>query len=152
MLSLDAGWALQSAAYYGMSNDILVNNIFLINGAQINGVPLHRANLGIGYSDNQGWSGRLDGYYIGYPNGLNRQGYTFFNFNVGKQLTKQLALNLGVLNVFNSNVQQYGLIGFGPYVPENQFGTDTSPFQQGSAAEQFGLAPAQVFFSVSEKI
>jgi outer membrane receptor protein involved in Fe transport len=129
-----------------------VNNIFLINGSQISGVPLHRANFGIAYGDDQGWSGSLDGYFIGYPNGLNRPGYTYFNFNVAKQLTKQLALNFGVINVFNSNVSQWGLIGLAPYKPENQFGTDTSPLQQGSSAEEFGLAPAQAFFSLTEKI
>ena len=149
-LTFDGGYAVQSAAYYGMSDNILVNNTTLINGGQILSVPLQRGNLGVGYSDSNGWSGRLDGYYVGAPNSFNRPGYTYFNFNVAKTIVRGTTLNLGILNLFNSNAQQYGLIGLGLFKPENQFGTDTSALQQGS--EQYGLPLRQIWFTVTQKV
>jgi len=57
---------------------------------------------------------------------------------------------MGVSNLFNQVVDNYGRIGLGVYVPENQFGTDTSAVQQGS--ERFGLAPASVSFTIIQRI
>lgn len=149
-ITVDGGYAVQSAAFYGMNDNILTNNTTLVNGNQIYGVPLQRANLGIGYADGNGWAGRLDGYYVGAPNGFNRPPYTYFNFNVSKTLPQGLTLNLGVLNLFSSDAQQYGLIGLGVFKPENQFGTDTSSLQQGT--EEYGLPLQQVWLSLTEKI
>lgn len=149
-VTFDVGYAVQSAAYYGMNDDILVNNATLINGNQIDGIPLQRANLGIGWADPSGWSGSLETFYVGTPNGYNRPPYTYSNFNLAKQISPQLTANFGVLNLFDSNSQQYGLIGLGVFKPENQFGSDTNSFQQGT--EEFGLPLRQFWLSLTEKV
>ena len=150
-VTLDAGYAVQSAAYFGMSNDILSNNATLINGNQLDSVPLQRANFGIAYADDQnGWGWRLDNYYVGTPNGFNRPPYYYANFNIYKTVLKGTTLNLGVSNVFNSNAQQYGYIGSGVFKPENQFGSDQNAYQQGT--EEFGLPLQQFWLTLTQKI
>lgn len=64
--------------------------------------------------------------------------------------TISLTLNLGVLNLFDSDEQQYGLIGEELFKPENQFGSDTSSLQQGD--EEFGLPLRQVWLTMTTKI
>ena len=58
-------------------------------------------------------------------------------------------MNLGVANLFNQAVDNYGRIGSGVFIPENQFGTDANGIQQGT--ERFGLSPATISFTVIER-
>ena len=59
-------------------------------------------------------------------------------------------MNLGVSNLFSTDVDTYGRIGLGVFVAENQFGTDANAVQQGS--ELFGLSPLTVSFTVTQRI
>lgn len=148
---MDAQYAVQSAAYYGMPDNILSQDPSLINGAQVWGVPLHRAGLGIDYSNASGLDARLDGYYVGVPNGFNRTPYAYANFNVSKSFRQGLTLNLGVNNVFNSAASQYGYIGLGMFRPQNQFG-DPAATALSEGSELFGLPQRQIWLTVTRKI
>ena len=151
-LTLNPDYAVQSAAYYDMSNDILSQNPTLINGNQVSGIPLQRANLGLGYTNAQGIGMRLDGYYVASNNGLNRPAYTYFNYNISKTYTSAgLTVNLGVNNVFNSAVQQYGLVGLGTFQAQNQFG-DPAATALSEGREAFGLPERQFWLTLTRKI
>jgi outer membrane receptor protein involved in Fe transport len=150
-VDLNADWAVQSAVYDGMNDNILSQDPYLINGAQLWYVPLHRASVGIGYSNPSGFGTRLDGYYVGTPNGFQRSAYMYANFNISQAFEQHTILSFGVNNLFNSVAQQYGFIGLGQTRPQNQFG-DTTATALGEGIEQFGLPYRQVWLTVTEKI
>jgi outer membrane receptor protein involved in Fe transport len=64
-VSFDASFDVQSAAYLGVPQDILIANTALIDGGQIYGVPLRQGTAGLSYQDNDGVGARLDATYIG---------------------------------------------------------------------------------------
>jgi outer membrane receptor protein involved in Fe transport len=149
-VSLDANYNVQSAVFNGIPDSILSNNTTLINGQQFPGVPLHTANVGLGYANpRSGFGTRIEGHYIGAPNPFNRGPYWFSTANVYQTFGK-LTLNVGVNNVFNSINQPYGYVGLGTFTPENQFGGDRNAFDQ--ASEQYGLAATQVFVTVTARL
>lgn len=148
---LDGDYAVQSAVYNGMDDNILANNVYLINGAQVWGIPLHRYNIGVGYANPSGFTTRIDGFYIGTPNGYNRSSYWYANFNIGQSYPAGVTINFGVNNIFNSAAQQYGYIGSGETRPQNAFG-DPNPTALGEGIEQFGLPYRQVWLTVTQKI
>lgn len=150
-IELNAEYAVQSAAYYGMSDNILSQDPNLINGEQLGTVPLHRAGLGLGYSNASGFGGRIDGYYIGTPNGFNRNAYAYANMNVFKNFGQGLQIDLGVNNVFNSAEQQYGYVGLGVFRPQNQFG-DLAATALSEGSEEFGLPLRQIWLTVTRRI
>lgn len=144
-LALNANYVIQSAAVYGVPNQVLQSNPTLINGAQLSNVPFRQGTAGLAYTGSSGFAARMDANYIGAPNTYNRGPFWFVNGAVS-QTSGTVSLNLGVYNLFNSAAQQYGYIGYGVYHPENSFGTDTNAFQQGS--EQYGLPFRTVWFTV----
>lgn len=146
-LLFDAEYDTQSAAYLGIPDSILQQNVNIINGAQIAGIPLHKATATLSYG-NGGFNAQLIGNYIGPNNTYNRPGFWFANANAS-QTVGRITVGLSANNLFNSAAQMWGYFGYGTYVPENKYGTDTSAFQQGT--EQFGLPFTQVFFTVSER-
>lgn len=147
-LAINGGYTVQSAFYSGIGNDILANNQYLLNNHQLLAVPMHQATLGLGYTNQQGaLSARIDAYYVGANNPLYRPSYWYANANISKSVGP-VTFNLGASNVFNSIASAYGLVGYGTYKPENQFGDGlTTGLSQGS--EQFGLAGRQLFFTTT---
>jgi outer membrane receptor for ferrienterochelin and colicin len=160
-LFADYAYTVASAAYTGVSDSILQANPFLINGAQIAGVPLHTGSLGIDYRLREvGFEARVDGNYVGPNNSYYIGPYAYFNGFVRKSLGRYATLTVGRINIFNTQAGKYGLIG-GPglYQPENRFFSDPSfaaeAYDQGlpeNIGEAFGIPPAQVTFAVSVKI
>jgi outer membrane receptor protein involved in Fe transport len=148
---IDGDYAVQSAVYNGMDDNILVNNVYLINGAQVWGIPLHRYNIGVGYENPTGFTTRMDGFYIGTPNGFNRAAYWYANFSIGQTYPAGVTINFGVNNIFNSAASQYGYIGFGQTRPQNSFG-DPNPTALGEGIEEFGLPYRQVWLTVTQKL
>jgi outer membrane receptor protein involved in Fe transport len=149
-VSFNASFDVQSAAYLGVPQDILIANTNLLDGGQIYGVPLRQGTAGIAYSDNDGWGARFDATYIGGNNSWNRNPFWFANASMTKS-NGPVSLTLGVYNLFNSVAQQYGLIGEGVYAPQNYYGLaaqggPTSAIQQGT--EQFGLPFRSFWMSV----
>lgn len=146
-LLFDAEYDTQSAAFLNIPDSILQQNVTTINGAQIAGVPLHKATATLSYG-NRGFNAQLIGNYIGPNNNYARQGFWFANANVSQSVGR-ITVALSANNLFDSAAQVWGYFGYGTYAPENTYGTDTSAFQQGT--EQFGLPYRQVFFTASER-
>lgn len=148
-LTATADYDVQSAAFLGVPDSILSQNVTIINGSQIYGIPLHKANLGFEFAPPSGLDVEIDGHYIGDGNRYNRPHFSFVNASVSQQANR-ITTTLGVNNIFNSVAQRYGYIGLGVFMPENRFGSDQNAFQQSS--EQFGLPPLQYFFTMTYKI
>ncbi len=149
-VGVNASFDVQSAAYIGIPQDILIANTNLIDGGQIYGVPLRQGSAGIYYQDNRGIGARLDATYIGGNNSWNRNPFWFANASVSKT-SGPVTINFGVYNLFNSIAQQYGYIGYGIYQPQNFYGSAamggaTSGIQQSS--EEYGLPFRQYWFTV----
>jgi outer membrane receptor protein involved in Fe transport len=150
-LSFNADYAITSAGYLGISQAILYDNIGLIDGGQIYGIPLRQGNAGLSYQDRSGWGARVDATYVGSYNSWNRGPFWFANGGISKVLTPKLTLNFGVNNIFNSAAQDYGLIGLGIFQPLNYYGSaalggPTSAIQQGQ--EEYGLLPRRFWFTI----
>lgn len=151
-VTFNAGFTVQSAAYLGVPTDILIANTNLIDGGQISGIPLRQGTAGIGYQSPIGFGARMDTTYFDGNNSWNRNPFWLTNANVSYSVPNtQTALNMGIYNLFNSAVNQYGYIGYGTYVPQNFFGLaenggPNSALEQSS--EQFGLPARSYWFTV----
>lgn len=153
-VTLDATYNVQSAAYLGVPQDILMANTNLIDGGQIYGTPVHTADIGLSYQSLGGFGARIDSTYIGADNSWNRPPFWYANGAVSQAISARLSVNFGVQNIFDSAAQRYGLIGLGTFVPQNFYGSPamggpTSAIQQGT--EEFGLPPRQLWFAVTAR-
>lgn len=149
-VTFNASFGVQSAAYLGIPQDILIANTNLLDGGQIYGIPLRQGTTGLAYQDAQGIGARLDATYIGGDNSWNRNPFWYANASVSKS-SGPVAVNLGIYNFFNSIAQRYGLIGYGVYIPQNFYGSAaqggaTSGLEQGN--EAFGLPLRTYWLSV----
>jgi outer membrane receptor protein involved in Fe transport len=135
-LSADYMYDVQSAFYEGIPVPILQQNVTDINGAQVQGIPLHKASIGLEYQTTSGLDIRFDGYHIDANNPYDAPAYNYANASISNTWG-HVTLTFGVNNVFNSIATQWGLIGLGQWVPENQYGTDTSSLSQGD--ELYGM-------------
>jgi outer membrane receptor for ferrienterochelin and colicin len=161
-LFVDYGYTIQSAAYNGVTSQILQSNPFLINGAQIAGIPLHTGSAGIDYRNRKaGFEARLDGNYVGPNNSFYIGQYAYFNGFIRQSVGRYATLTLGGINIFNSDAGNFGLIGGsnGRYQPENQFFHDPSfaaeAFNEGlpeNIGEAFGIPPAQFTLTLGLKM
>jgi outer membrane receptor protein involved in Fe transport len=139
-LDVEAGYTVQTSYYIGLPVAVLVNNGGYVNGQQFYGIPSDTANLAFGYSS-RGWTARIDGYYVGNNNAFYRPPYSYANANVSKVLGL-VTLNLGVSNLFNSIVQNYGILNVGTAEPQNQYVT-TAPV----LSQEFGLPARQLWLT-----
>ncbi|HZT13852.1 MAG TPA: TonB-dependent receptor [Candidatus Baltobacteraceae bacterium] len=147
-LTVTGEYGVQSAVFLGVPVSILQSNTTIINGSQIAGVPLRKGNAGLSY-DNRGLGLSIQGNYISANNPFNRPAFWFANASISKSVSN-VTFALSANNLFNSAAQIYGYFGHGLFVPENQYGSDTNAFQQGT--EEFGLPPGQYFFTISDRI
>jgi outer membrane receptor protein involved in Fe transport len=140
-VTFNAGYNIQSAAYLGVAQDILMANTNLLDGGQIAGIPLRQGTTGLSYQNPTGLAARMDATYMGSNNSFSRGPFWFANGSISKT-SGPVTVGFGIYNIFNSISQQYGLIGSGVYQPQNYYGLaaqggPTSALAQGS--EQFGL-------------
>ena len=151
----DYAWDLQSAVQSGIAQHILQSNPFIINGAQIFGIPRVQATLGLDYSNPLGWEARIDGYWVGNNNVSERPPYAIWNGFVSKALGNRLSVKLGVWNIFNNATQNYGYFGHQVFIPENQFFHDANSIQQflsTGSGEEFGLPGQSFLLTLSQSI
>jgi outer membrane receptor for ferrienterochelin and colicin len=111
---------------------------------------MHKWGLDLDLTNSHGGEVYLNYTHYDGNNPLARPAYGQADATFTQRVTSDISLSMGILNIFNSNVDNYGRIGWGVFVPENQFGTDTTGLEQGS--ERFGLIPMTVTFSVTERI
>jgi outer membrane receptor protein involved in Fe transport len=147
-VQFNASYTTQSAAYIGIPQDILQQNTGLIDGGQISGVPLHQATAGLSYQNRTGFGARIDTTYVGDNNSWNRPAFWFANGSISQGSPDgKTVVTLGVNNLFNSAAQQYGLIGYGVYQPQNYYGLGpASGLTQGR--EEYGLPFRQYWLTV----
>jgi len=125
-IALDYSYDIQSSQQFGEPVGVLVNNPYLLDGGQINGIPVHKGSLALDYTNRQhGMEAQLQAYYVGIGNTLNRPAYTFFNGFVTQSLGKHVSLTLSAYNLFNQNAQIYGYFGEQLPNPTNQY---TAPY------------------------
>lgn len=151
---VDYAYDIQSAVENGIGPDILKSNPFLINGAQVQGIPVHNYTLGFDYSTPSGFEARLDAFHTGDNNASNRPAYTLMNGFVSQPLNSKLSVTLGATNLFNNAVQNYGYIGHQLFIPENQFFHDPNSIQEAlnAGGEEFGVPPRAVLLQLTEKL
>lgn len=140
-VTFNAAYDVQSAAYLGIPQDILIQNTGLLDGGQIYGIPLRQGTAGLSYQNNSGFGARLDSTYIGGDNSWHRDPFWYANASVS-QNAGPVVLGFGIYNLFNSVAQQYGLIGLGTYQPQNFYGLAAqggATSALGQSSEQFGL-------------
>ncbi|BDE07454.1 hypothetical protein WPS_27300 [Vulcanimicrobium alpinum] len=152
---VDAGLDVLSARYYGVPILSQQNNVTLINGGQLVGVPFMKANLGLDFTFNSKAEVRFDGYFVGRNNALYRPPFSYADGFFSTPLQHGLTLNIGVSNMFNSQYDQYGRFGYAQYLHENAFGSDANALQEqfnGNFGERFGLPERSFVFSVSTRV
>lgn len=154
----DYGYSVESSQQMDIPSKILMNNFTLLNGGQQNGIPLHQGNLSLDVQPGQ-FEFRLDNFYIGNNNPLDRPAYWYSNAFLSHPLQGgRYIVTLGGTNIFNQAVQTYGFIGSGTPQAVNQFAppaADNGLAQNiaGIASnEEFGIQPAQLTFTVSVKM
>ena len=143
---IDYGYDIESSTKTGISDQILMSNPTVVNGAQLVGIPLHQATLSLDVAPGR-WEFRLDNYYTEFNNGLNRPSYWHSNAFISRSLGKGTLITLGGTNIFNSAVQDYGYIGLGT-TPIVNDPSGALP----RASEEYGLAPAQLTLTFQQKI
>jgi outer membrane receptor for ferrienterochelin and colicin len=148
-LVFDGYWDAQSSVIFDAPASLLIDNPTLINGSQLQGIPLHKWGLYVDVTTNKGGELYLNYTQVDSNNELSRPSFGSADLAITQQVARNTFVNLGVSNLFNQAVDVYGRIGLGVFVAENQFGTDTSALAQGS--ERFGQAPASVSLSVIQR-
>jgi len=147
---MDYSYDVQSATLNGIPDAILQNQVTAIPGAQVVGIPLHKAAAGLDVTSGRGFEARLDTYFVGDNNGYNRPQYFYSNASISQAFGHGTMLNVGIFNVFDSATDRYGRFGLGPFQAENRFGTDRNAFDQGS--ERFALPPTQIEVTLSQRV
>jgi outer membrane receptor protein involved in Fe transport len=135
---VDYNYYIESSTKAGISNQILLSNPTVVNGAQLAGIPLHQGTLSLDVAPGP-WEFRIDNYYTEFNNGINRPSYWYSNAFVSRTIGKGTQITLGGTNIFSQAVQYYGFIGLGTAPITNPISGNT-PVQ----SEEFGLAPAQL--------
>ena len=153
-LFLDYTYDTQSAVDLGLPDSLLKSNPTLIPGKQIQGVQLHKASAGLDYQSLQGFEARVDSYYVGEYNSYNRLPFFYANATLSQRAGRGTTLNVGVLNLFNSNVSTFNSTGDTPFIAENRFGTDQNATQQNAnlGIQNSALLPITAVFSITQRI
>jgi hypothetical protein len=143
---IDYGYDIESSTKTGISNEILLSNPTVVNGAQLAGIPLHQANVALDVAPGP-WEFRLENYYTEFNNGFNRPSYWHSNAFISRTLDNgRVLVSLGGTNIFNNAVQYFGYLGLGTAAITNPV-SGNSP----APSEEFGLAPAQLTLTVRVK-
>jgi outer membrane receptor protein involved in Fe transport len=143
---VDYTYDIESSQKVGISDNILRNNATVINGAQLNHIPIHQASLSLGVTPGP-WDLRLDNYFVDNNNSLNRPAYFHSNFFLTRSFNRGRTLvTLGGTNIFNQAVQVYGYLNSGTVYPVNSFSPPVT------ASEEFGLAPAALTLTFEQRI
>ena len=153
---IEYGYTIESSTQSGLSDNVLMNNPLAINGAQIQGIPLHQANFSLDVAPGS-WEFRLDNYYVEFNNPFNRPSYWYSNAFLSRAFGRgRTVITLGGTNIFGQASDVFGRIGAGTFAPENRFfndGTARQQFVNGTfTAERFGLSPAQLTLTLSHRM
>jgi len=152
---IDYGYSISSTQQFNLPDDVLQSNFTLVNGGQVNQIPLHQVTLSFDYQPGP-LEIRLDNYWVDDNNTYDRPSYILSNFFITHPFEQgKMLLTLGGTNIFNQAVQNYGYIGHGVPRRANQF-APIAPFTgigqnlAGiSSNEEFGFQPAYLTLSLT---
>ena len=148
-LFFDYDYSLESSALRSADVTTLQNNLVLIVGSQLPGVPLHKGSLAVDGTFGRNIDVRLEQNWVAANNSKNSPAYNYGNLLINVPYSNRGSFSLGVNNVFNQFTQYNGLIGHGYPLPLNQFAThgQYQPLIGTSATELYGLPYRQLFVS-----
>ena len=129
-LLFDGYYDAQPTTIFDAPTFLLQDNPTLIPGSQLPKIPLHKWGVNGDFSTPNGLDLYMDFTHYDSNNDLNRPAYGIADISLTQELKGGTSFNIGISNVFNQYVDTYGRIGLGVFVPENQFGTDTSGLAQ----------------------
>jgi len=149
-LTFDATWDVQSSVALNIPNAILKQNVYLINGSQLFGIPLQKQNAALDYSGRDGIAGHIDTTRFGIDNQFDAPPFFVTNAYVAKHIGRA-TITIGGTNIFGARDDTFAQTGVGLYVPENSFGTDTTGLSQSATYNKLrSYQPPQYVFSVSQ--
>ena len=150
-LFLDFDYAVESTALRAADVTTLQNNLILIVGAQLPGVPLHKAQVALDAIVGRNIDLRLTQYYVSGNNSKNSVAYNYGDFTANVPVGSASSVNFAVSNVFNQYTGYNGQIGHGVPLALNQYATPSNytPLIGTAATELFGLPNQQFFVSYS---
>ncbi len=157
-IAVDFDYDIQSSQQFGEPLSVLQNNPFVLDGGQILAIPTHKGSLTFDYT-HRNIEAQIQGYYQGDNNVFSRPAFTYFNAFVSAGLGHGLRATLSSNNLFDQASQIYGYFGHQLPNNENQY---QAPYSGAigqflgvgaqAGAEQFGLKPRLVTFTLSESI
>jgi outer membrane receptor protein involved in Fe transport len=151
-VAFDYGYDVQSSTLDDLPASAQATDPTLVNGVQVFGVPLHKANLGIDALTRGGLELRLDGHAVGPNNPQQLPGYAYADASLAQALSQHVTLSLSISNLFGSHAQRYGLVGAGlPYATNSFNSALGTPFAQ-PFNERYGLPPTCVTLSASLRL
>ena len=151
---IDYGYATNSSIPLRVPVDILAGNLATIPGAQLPGVPLHKANFALDYAFGKVLEARSETFFVSANNPKNMPAYNYTNLILSANTGQRGIFTAVVSNLFQQDVSSQGLIGEGYPLPLNQFASpsDYEPFLGASSTERFGLLPRTIEFIYSYKL
>ncbi|HYZ15071.1 MAG TPA: TonB-dependent receptor [Candidatus Acidoferrum sp.] len=150
-LSFEATWDVQSSVALNIPTLLLKQNVFLVNGAQLFGIPLQKQNVAFDYAGRTGFAAHIDATRFGQYNQFDAQPFIVTNAFVSQRLRKGTNLTFGGVNILGARNGTYAETGIGLFVPENQYGTDTTPFSQSASYNKLrSYTPPQYTLTLSQ--
>jgi outer membrane receptor for ferrienterochelin and colicin len=151
---VDYDYSIESSQLRSADKTTLENNLVLIVGSQLPGVPLHKASAALDYTFGDNIDVRVQQYWVSANNSKNSPAYNYGDLTVGVPLLQNGTLNIAVSNAFNQFVQYNGLIGHGVPLALNQYATATNyqPLIGAAATELYGLPYRQIFFGYTYRL
>jgi outer membrane receptor for ferrienterochelin and colicin len=149
-LFFDYDYSVESSSLKSADVTTLQNNLFVIPGSQLPGVPLHKGSFAADVAIGRNIDARLEQTWIAANNSKNSGAYNYGDFTLNIPVHNDRdSLALAVNNVFNQYTGFTGLIGHGYPLPLNQYATSGqyAPLIGAGATELFGLPCRQLFVS-----
>ena len=141
-VAIDYSYDVASVVLNALPDSVLATDPTLVDGLQVFGVPLHKANVGFEFAPASGIRIRLDGHAVGPGNLQQLPGYAYVDGSMSAAVARHLTVSLAASNLFGSHAQTYGLVGSGlPYATNAANASLAAPSVQ-PFNERYGLAPA----------
>ncbi|HLW38206.1 MAG TPA: hypothetical protein VKR99_07235, partial [Candidatus Eremiobacteraceae bacterium] len=147
-LFADYTYAITSSTLSSADVSVLQNNLGLIPGSQLPGVPLHTYSVALDYQTKKNYEARIVDYWTAANNAKNSPAFSWANLLLSAPAGPG-SFNVNVYNVFEQDVEIRGLIGQGVPRALNRYAspTDYQPLIGAAATERFGLLPRTIEFS-----
>ena len=152
---IDYAYSVSSTQQFSLPDQILKSNFTLVNGGQLNKIPLHQATISLDYQPGP-FEIRLDNYYVDANNTYDRPAYILSNFFITHPFENgKMLVTLGGTNIFNQATQNFGYIGsgvpqrtnpFAPSAPYTGLGQNLAGI---SSNEEFGFQPSYLTLSLT---